>query len=301
MKRLHSIRYLMLIPLLIANIACARSSSYPFISGDTFRAIAHHIFDETNKSIAPESVKKGDIIFLKTDYVGEFFNTIHPHIAQPYILLTHNADVSPIYCISVDHKWKGHDFSAYLEDPKLIVWFAQNIDLAHPKLKALPLGIANNYWKHGDVNVFRRAQSSAIPLTEKMARMYVNYAASTNSKERTAAWNQCKSFPFCDVAKRKAFNHYLEDVKRYRFILSPPGNGLDCHRTWEALLMGSIPVMKHSLIDPLFDGLPVIFVHEWSEITEKFLEQKYQEILKSTYHLDRMYAEYWIQMIKSYQ
>jgi len=30
------------------------------------------------------------------------------------------------------------------------------------------------------------------------------------------------------------------------FTLSPAGAGLDCHRTWEALLLGSIPVVLRS-------------------------------------------------------
>ena len=38
-------------------------------------------------------------------------------------------------------------------------------------------------------------------------------------------------------------NKYYKDLKDYRkvlsnsyFVISPPGNGIDCHRTWEALI-----------------------------------------------------------------
>jgi hypothetical protein len=55
------------------------------------------------------------------------------------------------------------------------------------------------------------------------------------------------------------------------FVLSPHGRGLDCYRTWEALLMGAIPIVKRSPLDPLFDGLPVVIVDDWSEITESAL------------------------------
>ena len=30
---------------------------------------------------------------------------------------------------------------------------------------------------------------------------------------------------------------------KYTFILSPAGIGLDCHRTWEALCLGCIPIV----------------------------------------------------------
>jgi hypothetical protein len=59
--------------------------------------------------------------------------------------------------------------------------------------------------------------------------------------------------------------------------------------------------MKHSLLDSLFDDLPVIFVRDWSEITERFLEQKYKEIQSTSYNYNKMYAEYWIQEIKRYK
>ena len=35
----------------------------------------------------------------------------------------------------------------------------------------------------------------------------------------------------------------MKDLQRSRFVLSPAGNGVDCHRTWEALLMGAVPIV----------------------------------------------------------
>jgi hypothetical protein len=279
----------------------ARQSSHPFISGDTFRAIANHIIDETHQPFSPEKVKPRDIIFLKKDLIPDFFATLHPRIKSPYILLTHNGDYSPIFFKAIDHPWQGHDFSPYLDSPKLIVWFAQNIDFQHPKLKALPLGIANNYWEHGNIGMFHNAQRSPVPLEKKLPRMYVNFSAGSNPAERNAALNQSKKMSCCDIVGRKKPARYLEETKQYRYVLSPPGNGIDCHRTWEALLVGSIPIMKRSLLDSLFDELPVIFVDDWSELTEEFLEKKYQEILSGSYKYERMYADYWIETIRSYQ
>ena len=45
--------------------------------------------------------------------------------------------------------------------------------------------------------------------------------------------------------------------------MSPQGNGLDCHRTWEALILKTIPIVRTSSLDPLYEGLPVVVVHEW--------------------------------------
>ena len=40
-----------------------------------------------------------------------------------------------------------------------------------------------------------------------------------------------------DLNEREDFENYLNNYKKYKFTLSPYGNGMDCHRTWEALLI----------------------------------------------------------------
>ena len=43
-----------------------RPDSLPYISGDTFRKFASHIFDET-KSFNPKDVKNNEIIFINSN------------------------------------------------------------------------------------------------------------------------------------------------------------------------------------------------------------------------------------------
>ena len=57
----------------------------------------------------------------------------------------------------------------------------------------------------------------------------------------------------------------------FAFVLSPPGNGLDCHRTWEALALGHIVLVPSSSLDRLYSELPVILLHRWDEITPENL------------------------------
>lgn len=62
-----------------------------------------------------------------------------------------------------------------------------------------------------------------------------------------------------------------KSMKEYAFVLSPFGNGMDCHRTWEALLCGCIPVVRTSVFDELFEGLPVLIVKNWSDVSLNLL------------------------------
>lgn len=278
-----------------------RISSYPFISGDTFRSIADHIVDETHQYLDPAKVKPYDIIFLKTDYVVKFFETLHPQIVSNYILITHNSDYSPIYLKAHHNPWRGDDMSHYLEDPKLVVWFAQNIDYVHPKLKPIPIGIANSYTKHGDVGDFLKATKRVPYFRIRFNKIYLNFSINNNAPERQAAMAFFSQQPFAHRANFKPLAEYLEEMKHYRYVVNPPGNGLDCHRIWESLLLGCVPIMKHSLLDPMFEDLPVIFVNDWSEVTEQFLDQQYSALRARSYKFEKTRADYWINLIKSYQ
>jgi len=84
-----------------------------------------------------------------------------------------------------------------------------------------------------------------------------------------------------------------------QFVLSPLGAGFDCHRTWEALLLGCIPIVKAAKMNDLFEGLPVVAVNHWQEINPTFLENTAQEIVRKTFNLEKLSMRYWQSQIKS--
>jgi len=84
----------------------------------------------------------------------------------------------------------------------------------------------------------------------------------------------------------------------FSFVLSPRGGGYDCHRTWEALLLGCIPILKSSGLDPLFEGLPVLLVKDWSDLTKDRLVQfLIQHSLKS-YQKEKLKLSYWVEQFR---
>ena len=86
----------------------------------------------------------------------------------------------------------------------------------------------------------------------------------------------------------------LED---YKFVLSPRGGGEDCHRTWEALYTGVIPIVKKSSIDELYENLPVLVVKDWDEINEDLLNKTWQEYNKRKWNLEKLTLRYWVEKI----
>ena len=100
-----------------------------------------------------------------------------------------------------------------------------------------------------------------------------------------------------DVTNSKCYDILSE----YKFILSPPGAGIDCHRTWEALYSGTIPIIISSSINEIYTDMPVLIVNDWNEITEKLLKVKYNEIQQKLrnkeYNMDKLYFNYWRDLI----
>lgn len=261
----------------------ARLSSYPFISGDTFRNHCNYTFEDTGSTVIPDKVKYGDAIFVRTNFLKDFVKKVHPLIANPYILVTHNhINSSP------------GEFANLLDDPKIIAWFAKNVDRVHPKLYPLPLGLANRNWPHGDIGIVASVQQTVIPKT---IGLYMNFSVYNNKSVRTPVYDLFKTKSYCTISGRKNYRDYLIDLAQSKFVISPPGIGIDCYRTWEALYVGSYPIVLTSTIDALFEGLPVVIVKNWEEVTPEFLDKKWKELNQGTYHFERIYADFWLKQI----
>jgi hypothetical protein len=88
-------------------------------------------------------------------------------------------------------------------------------------------------------------------------------------------------------------------TSKYAFVLSPAGVGLDCHRTWEALCLGCIPIVKMVNFTKLFEDLPVLMVTDWSEVTEELLQKTLAMFSERTFNYDKLTLGYWTELIKN--
>lgn len=266
-----------------------RASSAPYISGDTFRSEADFIYDETSTSFDPALVKAQDVIFVKGDMVESFFESKHSEIENPYILITHNSDES-----------LPGKFASYLDDSKIIVWFSQNVDgYQHEKLIPIPIGIANQYWEHGSIKTLNVLKHMRKNINRPFL-LVMNFAASTHP-ERQVVQELFEKEYYCFRRSKKKYIAYLTDFALAKFILSPRGNGLDCHRTWEALYMGAVPIVKTSPLDPMFKDLPVLIVKDWKEINEEMLKETWDAWECPCQEHEKLFFPYWKSLIDKYR
>ena len=92
---------------------------------------------------------------------------------------------------------------------------------------------------------------------------------------------------------------YYRRVAQRRFTLSPEGNGVDCHRTWEALYLKSIPIVQRSPEMQHFDDLPMLFTDDYSELTPDYLEEQDSRILETDYVIEKLYLSHWWDQIEA--
>jgi len=202
----------------------------------------------------------------------------------------------------------GDAFKSFIESDKIIHWYSQNCTGVHPKLTPIPIGL--DY--HSDKTkspVEQEAEFTAIknaskPFWERTMQLYSNFHFN-KQKDRQYTYDRDDAIAqipadliFYEPTYIPKINTYTNQSK-YAFVASPHGNGLDCHRTWEALCLGCIPVVKTSGIDSLFADLPVLIVKNWSDITKQLLESTIAEFKDKKFNYDRITLKYWMDRINS--
>lgn len=230
------------------------------IAGNEFKKIADDFLDEEKTYL--DISKKPKIIFLKTDWIQPFKQKILPLIDYSFKLITHNADTPA----------PSNNFDL-LDDARLLKWYGMNCNATHPKLQPIPIGIANEKWPHGNKDVLLEIVNSNIPKTKLC---YSNFDITTNYARRPEIFQIIQTKHFIDIDPQKSsYKDYLAKLKSYKYVISPPGNSVDCHRIWEAIYLGVIPIVERHLAIEYFYDLPILFINSFNEITPELLEKEY--------------------------
>ena len=270
-------------------------TSCPYLSGYTWVSFCDWKMLNTDFGNGPvrfnaEEVKRGSTIFVDYNCLRDFAERVLPKIQERFVLVTGN------YGYGADHPMPG-PFEDLLEDEKIEAWFVQNIDRApSSKLIPIPIGVANGCWPHGDIEQLKEMESLSQRKNKRSTFCYLNYTPLPNRADCTAHFRGL-GVPF---TKRVSFKDYLQDLGESVFVPSPAGNGLDCHRTWEALLLGCYPIVKSSSLNPLYQGHPVVIVENWVDATLSFLEEKRREFESQTFSRDKLYASFWLEKLRRF-
>ena len=264
------------------------------------------------KTIIETITDKNNIIFIRNGSTNRCTDlqifADHLHLIRiPVILITTDGDRSMP---------STHDYNKVinklLSSDIIIRWYTQNYDksIIHPKLTYIPIGFdlhTMRWLVNGSVSgkVEYMIKSRIFALTNKRisgaifcdAHLTVSHPDRLNMYD---ALSGNKNVHFLE--DRISFTEITDTYNKYNFALSPRGNGLDCHRTWELFMAGIIVITRTSALDEMYikNNLPVVILNDWNELNDD-LENKLERWF--TVHKDktnianimpRLTFDYWL-------
>ena len=271
-------------------------------------------------------IRAGDVVWVPCRFVSPFYNKVLPCLEVPIVLMVTLGDES----FPSETGLTPAQIDTLLAHDKILQIFAQNCDLStpHPKVTPIPIGLDyhtiaykgfSGGWGEVGSPLEQEAQLKQIvsqlsPTSERIKRAFVDFQHSDSirggdrkrylhlGEDRTSIFNQLLSTGLIDHAPWQRRSGLWKTKGQYAFSISPHGNGLDCHRTWEDLLLGCIVIVKSSPLDSLYAGLPVVIVQDWSEVTEENLDKwlhQYADALTNPDCHYKLTQRYWQDQIEA--
>jgi hypothetical protein len=259
-------------------------SSFPFISGDTYASLCDISYSGRDllfsKKIDAFPLNQQIRLFVPL-YLYESFSNWVDGVERDFSnfeIFLHNGDELP-------------SEQSILKLSKIFskIWVVNWIgDIAN--VAAIPIGLENRkLHTNGVPRDFRKLIKRGIPSSlERKNQMLVSFSITTNPTERTRAIESLRNVSEIEIVNFQGeIREYQQELLKSRFVLSPPGNGIDCHRTWEALYLGAIPIVKRKFWPFANLDLPVVILDDWDDISElhtlELPDQVSIDLMRSTF------------------
>ena len=265
----------------------------------------------------PTCFRKGSLVYLHPRHFAEFIRKYWMQIKEPVALLINNDDDTFPY----DYYNSSSQFMGqFMASDKLLCIFVQNKVKTHnnnDKVYSLPIGIDYHTmmweeqcdWGPGKRSALVQeldlldVKSKLLTLKECKPEAVTNFQHSMDSPIRRKTVRQpiyeaTKGVQWITWLPKQTRNEFWLSLKDVAFVLSPPGNGLDTHRTWETLMLGRIPIISATALNQVYKGLPVWEVENWEEfakLTRDQVQAKLDEFISKweTYEWERLTLEWW--------
>jgi hypothetical protein len=262
-----------------------------------------------NYMISSNNMFDGMSIYVCSDTLSYFVNNILPKINNTFTLVSGDSDLTiPNQALNKDEQ------NNLFKNKFLINWYAQNCDNPNNKLKNLPIGLDYHTLKENpqhklllkdednsiksQENVLININNNSKPFYERKIKIYVNYSIENDKFNQRK--NSLEIVPENLIKQNKNFTPRTENwnlMSEYAFVLSPYGMGMDCHRTWEALCLGCIPIVCAPSFKEMFNDLPLLNVEKWDDINETVLLNTINKFKDKNFNYDKLTLKYWTNKI----
>lgn len=208
-----------------------------------------------------------------------------------YKLITHNSDWAVSKCLEsmgVIPK----------ELPFNLKWFAQNVDVEHPGIASIPIGLENPHW-HTKIQKTEKISYCMKYRPKYNLEMCVSQFNPSTHPRRQAVYDHFAQFDWCwskQSANGTNFDEYLTSLNDSVFCVCPEGNGIDTHRMWEALYVGCIPIVEDSINIQFYRQLPIFICQNFLDVDYdclKYVKQNINDRLYENYNMQLLSMDYW--------
>jgi hypothetical protein len=127
-------------------------------------------------------------------------------------------------------------------------------------------------WRHGNLDSFKKPINVKAPKTRNI---YFYFNTGTNKSERLSCLSQVSEKGIL-FGPHLDFSNYVNHLATCKYAISPPGNGVDCHRVWECLYLGVVPILLRSVFtEKLAKKFHCVLLDNWSDLNMKVLLESY--------------------------
>ena len=251
-------------------------------------------------------------IYIKFSNVREFMYYVLPTLNYRFILITGDGDET-----MPNDMFDMVTFNNLINNEKIIHWYSVNcVESLHPKFSLIPIGVNFHSLTYGEFcgwhhsaqtpeeqeTMIEEIRDNNLPFHLRIPKCYSNFHFVTYSEFGNPRKDAIDKIPADLVYYEPNLVPRKETWTKnsqYAFTLSPMGHGMDCHRTWEALMLGSIVIVKKSQLDSLYEDLPVLIVNDWSDINEELLQNTILEFKDKKFNYDKLTSKYWVDKIRN--
>lgn len=244
-------------------------------------------------------------VYVCSDALPAFNRAIEDLKCRPFVLVTGDSDWT------VGGADNLLDCQEILQHSSLVSWYAQNCALTDTKVHHLPIGLDyHTAWSSpallgtGPLLPLHQEQvllsilRDSKPIRQRKPVMYCDWRFNLERGDRAAAFESIPSESAVYARQRLTRLTTWRYATEHAFVASPIGAGYDCHRTWEALMLGCIPVVSRSPIAPVFEELPVLIVDDWADATPARLKTVLYEFSEQSFDWSKLFARHWTSRIE---
>jgi hypothetical protein len=233
-----------------------RISSYPYLCPDTYLAKCERVILNPSdlKKFIGENSNNYKTVYLVGDLIDQFIEA-REQIPNIQTLVIGESDATQ------------HEQNLSKLYSRVGQVFSNNLIGKNERCSPVPLGIERQaYRSAGRVRNFQKKYQTKTG--NRTIPFLIAWNDATNTKRpiyRAEFQNHSDSLV---INQRVHASTIHKLMRKTMFVPSPAGNGIDCHRTWEALYLGAVPVVLRSEYFVESDW-PVLLVDSWSELLEK--------------------------------